>query len=142
MEAKIGRRRVPANLIEATPSAGGLWHWILASPALIFLLWSWISLFSLLSSIAWPMINIPIANIVLGSITFIVVIVLPLGYLVHRTITAMPRLFQNAGWEIYPLEPVREGREIFGALRFPGTPARSHQLAAHLATRGSRLGLS
>ena len=111
MEAKVARRRVSANLIEATPSAGGLWHWILASPALIFLLWSWISLFSLFSSIAWPTINMPIANIVLGSITFIVVIVLPLGYLAHRTITAMPRLFQNAGWEIHPLEPVREAEK-------------------------------
>ena len=105
-DAKIERRRVQANLIEATPSAGGLWHWILASPILIFLLWSWISLFSLLNVIVWPA-----TNIILGSITFTVVIVLPLGYLAHRIITAMPRLFQNAGWEVYPLEAVREAEK-------------------------------
>ena len=105
-EAKVERRRVQANLIEATPSAGGLWHWILASPALLFLLWSWISLFGFFSPLALPAVNIG-----LGAIIFIVAIVLPFGYLAHRAITALPWLFQNAGWEIYPLEPVREAEK-------------------------------
>jgi hypothetical protein len=38
-------------------------------------------------------------------------VVLPLGWLAHRVVTALPVLFQKAGWDVHPLEPVREAEQ-------------------------------
>lgn len=105
-EAKVKRRHVQANLIEATPSLGGLGHWLLASPLLLFLAWNWIALFDALSPTGVPMLD----NLV-GGLALIIIIVLPLGYGAHRLVTTLPRLFQNAGWDVQPLEPVRTAEQ-------------------------------
>lgn len=101
-ETEFVRPIVAADLIEATPGGNGIGHWILASPILLFLLWLWVDLFHLLS----PLEN-RFLNVFLGVLLFIGLIVLPLGLLVHRFILTFPRLFQHAGWEIEPLEPVK-----------------------------------
>lgn len=97
------RQRIDADLLEATPTAGGLWHWILASPMLIFLAWTWIELVDRVGVTAWSWVNI-----LIGSITFIVLIVLPLGYLAHRIVTSFPRLFKASGWDVQPRVKVSE----------------------------------
>ena len=47
--ARVERREVPADLVEATPGNGGLGHWLLAAPLLLFLLWLWVDFFVALS---------------------------------------------------------------------------------------------
>lgn len=94
------RRRVSARLIEMTPARLGLSYWILASPLILFLGWVWIDLFAALTPIPWPWLDF-----VLAMLIFLATI-LPLGYGAHRLVAANPRLFQNAGWNIEPLEPV------------------------------------
>jgi len=36
----------------------------------------------------------------------VIVIVLPLGSIAYWVVTALPRLFQHAGWDVQPLEHV------------------------------------
>ncbi|GIK72573.1 MAG: hypothetical protein BroJett021_15610 [Chloroflexota bacterium] len=99
--AKLEQRQVPADLIEATPGAMGMW--LLASPLLLFILWAWVDLFAHFSPIPWYWLDV-----LLGAGLFLVAAVLPLGWLAHRLVTSLPRLFQHAGWDVQPLEPVRE----------------------------------
>ena len=99
--AKFGRRKVPADLIEATPSAGGLAYWVLASPLILFLAWLWIDLFAHFSPLTWYWLNA-----LLGMAAFVLIIILPLGYAAHWCVTSVPGLFQHAGWDVQPLDPV------------------------------------
>ena len=99
--AKIERRQVPADLIEATPGALGMW--VLASPLLIFILWAWVDLFAHYSPLPWYWLDVA-----LGVVIFLFAVVLPLGWLAHRLVTSLPRPLQHAGWDVQPLEPVRE----------------------------------
>lgn len=96
-----GRRVVPAALHEATP--GALGQWVLASPALGFLAWLWVDLLLSFSPLPWRWLSTALALLL-----FAVGVVLPLGIAAHSLVTAAPRLFQNAGWDVAPLEPVRE----------------------------------
>jgi hypothetical protein len=100
-ESAVVRREVPADLIEMTPDNGALGQWILATPLLLFLGWLWVDAFHLLSplSVDW-------LNTVIGLLLYGVIVVLPLGYLAHRLVLALPRLFQRAGWNIQPLVAV------------------------------------
>lgn len=102
-KSRFVRRSVPADLVEALPENGGLMHWILASPMLIFLAWVWVDVFAHFSPIPsyW-------LDVVLGLVVFAWVIVLPLGYGAFFLVTRFPRLFSNAGWDIQPLEYVNE----------------------------------
>ncbi|MBX3013166.1 MAG: hypothetical protein KF832_16730 [Caldilineaceae bacterium] len=99
---KFVRRQVRADLIEATPGMGALGHWLLASPMLLFLAWGWVDLVHVMSPLAQRWLNLGI-----GIILFAILIVLPFGYLAHAFVAALPRLFQHAGWEIRPLEPLK-----------------------------------
>lgn len=112
-EAKFTRRAVPANLIEATPPAGGVGYWLLASPLLLFLAWLWIDLFRLV--VGWS--NYTLSAMV-GLVLYALLIVLPLGYLAHRLVLLLPRLFQHAGWDIEPLEPVKPAELYLVQYRF------------------------
>lgn len=102
-EETPSRRRVDADLIEATPDLGGLLLWVLASPLIAFLAWLWTDLARLIAPTeqAW-------LNVVLGLAIFLVLIVPPLGYAAFYAVTALPRLFRHAGWDLQPREPVRE----------------------------------
>ncbi len=97
------RREVAADLVETTPAAGGLMHWLLASPMLLFIAWVWIDLFAHFSPISnyW-------VDALLGLALMIGLVVLPLGVGAFWLVTSFPRLFQHAGWDVQPLEPVRE----------------------------------
>lgn len=99
---KFARRRVRADLIEATPGSGALGHWLLAGPMIGFLAWVWVDFVRALSPLAQLWLNVSV-----GLVLFALLIVLPLGYLAHAVVLAWPRLFQNAGWEVQPLEPVK-----------------------------------
>lgn len=101
-KGKFVPRQVQANLIEATPGAGGLGHWVLASPMLGFLAWIWVDLVHHFSPLEQRWLNIPI-----GLALFALLVVLPFGYLAHALVLALPRLFQQAGWEVEPLEPIK-----------------------------------
>lgn len=98
------KRSVPAALTEATP--GALGQWLLASPLLGYVAWVWTDLFVHFSPIPWRWLDTLLALVVLA-----LAVVLPLGVLAHRLVTAAPRLFQNAGWDVTPLEPVREAEQ-------------------------------
>ncbi len=37
---------------------------------------------------------------------FVLIIILPLGYAAHWCVTSVPGLFQHAGWDVQPLDPV------------------------------------
>jgi hypothetical protein len=119
---KVSIRDVPADLVEATPSSGGLPQWLLASPLLLFLAWIWVDLFAHYSPIPWYWVDA-----VLGIVLFALLIVLPLGLLAHAIVTSLPRLFQHAGWDVQPLEPVAE-REIY-LVRY--VPQRRHRAATN-----------
>ena len=95
------RRTVAADLVEASPSAVG--QWVLASPFIAYLAWMWVDLFVHYSPIPARWLDM-----ILGLLVYIFVVILPLGLLAHRLITSFPRLFQNAGWELRPAEPVSE----------------------------------
>ena len=103
MTSKVTIRDVPADLVEATPGAGALGQWLLASPLLIFLAWLWVDLFAHYSPLPWYWLDA-----ILALVLFAFVIVLPLGVLAHALVTAVPGLFQKAGWDVEPLEPVTE----------------------------------
>lgn len=103
MTSKVTIRDVPADLVEATPGSGAIGQWLLASPLLIFLAWLWVDLFAHYSPLPWYWLDA-----VLALVLFAFVIVLPLGVLAHALVTAVPGLFQKAGWDVHPLEPVAE----------------------------------
>ncbi len=101
--SKPARRQVMADLFETTPASGGLMHWLLASPLLLFVAWGWIDLFAHYSPIAsyW-------VDALLGLVLLAGGIVLPLGAGAFWLVTSLPRLFQHAGWDVQPLEPLSE----------------------------------
>lgn len=82
---------------------GGLMHWLLASPLLLFVAWAWIDLFAHYS----PLPNYWL-DALLGLLLMVGVVVLPLGVAAFWLVTSFPGLFQHAGWDVQPLEPVRE----------------------------------
>ena len=125
MTSKVTMRDVPADLVEATPGAGALGQWLLASPLLIFLAWAWVDLFSHYSPLPWYWLDA-----LLALVLFAFVIVLPLGVLAHALVTAVPSLFQKAGWDVHPLEPVAEREQYLvryvarrATVRRPAGPA-------------------
>lgn len=97
-----GRRRVKAHLVEATPGAGGWGHWVLSAPAISFLGWLWLDLFGIFS----PIQSRPV-ELLLGTLAYVVFILLPLGYGAHRFVTSFPGIFQQAGWTVQPMEPLK-----------------------------------
>jgi hypothetical protein len=101
--ANVSRRDVPADLVEATPAVGALGHWLLASPLLIFLAWLWVDAVAYWSPLPWYSVDL-----LLGLVLYAFVLVLPLGLLAHALVTSLPALFQKAGWDVQPLEPVSE----------------------------------
>lgn len=101
-ESKGERRQVPVLLIEATPMARGLLHWILASPMILFIGWFWLDLFAYLSPIPWYGLDA-----IIGTALYLLLVLLPFGYGAHKLVTALPRLFQNAGWDVQVLVPIR-----------------------------------
>lgn len=111
------RRIVSADLVEATPSAIG--QWVLASPFIAYLAWMWVDLFVHYSPIPWRWLDTIVALVLLA-----IVVILPMGLLAHLVITAFPRLFQNAGWELHPLEAVSE-REQYLVRYQPRTRTRA-----------------
>ena len=112
-ETKAVRRVVPAELIEATPERGALGHWALASPALIFVAWTWIDLLrgARLTPLPW-------LNTTLGVVTFLALVMPILGWLMHRLVLTLPRLFQHAGWDVEPLEPVTTAEQYTVRYRY------------------------
>ena len=101
-----GRRKVQAHLVEATPSAGGLAHWVLAAPGISFLGWMWLDLFSLFS----PVEPRPV-ELLIGSAAYVAIIILPFGYGAHRFVTSFPGIFQQAGWTVMPLEKIEPSEQ-------------------------------
>ena len=99
---KKERRKVRAHLVEATPGGGGWGHWVLSAPAIFFIGWFWLDLFRILSPFQARTIDLP-----LGALAYVVLILLPFGYGAHRFVTSFPGIFQQAGWTVQPLEPVR-----------------------------------
>ena len=71
-------------------------------PLLLFLLWLWVDFFAALSPLPWYWVDVLLAAALL------LVFLVPVGWAAYRLVTAAPRLFQNAGWDVQPLEPVRE----------------------------------
>ncbi len=96
---KFVRREVSAKLIEANPSALG--QWVLAAPIIVFIAWAFLDLFNHFSPIPWRWLDT-----IISVLIFLFVVLLPLGLLAHRAVTAFPKLFANAGWDVQPLEPV------------------------------------
>jgi hypothetical protein len=113
-ETKVVRRTIPADLVEATPGAGGVGYWLLASPMLLFLGWLWVDLFHHyigLSATYW-------VDALLAVVLYIPLVVLPLGYGMHRLVLSLPQLFHYAGWEAQPLEPVAPAEQYLVRYRF------------------------
>lgn len=104
--ADVHNRDVPADLVEATPMANALGYWLLASPLLVFAGWLWVDVFAQLSPVPWYWVDL-----VLALVIYVFVLILPLGVGVFFLISSAPRIFQNAGWEVHPLEPVRESEQ-------------------------------
>ncbi len=100
------RRKVQAHLVEATPSAGGLGHWILAAPGVGFLGWMWLDLFSFFS----PFEPRPF-ELLIGTAAYVAFVLLPFGYGAHRFVTSFPGIFQQAGWTVMPLEKVEPSEQ-------------------------------
>ena len=100
------RRTVQARLVEATPRANGWGHWILSAPTITFLGWLWVDLFALITPIQSRAIEI-----VLAALVYVLLIILPFGYGAHRLVTSFPRLFQQAGWSVHSLEPLRPAEQ-------------------------------
>ncbi len=101
---KLQRRSVAADLVEGSPGQAG--QWALAAPLIVYLAWLWLDLFVHYSPIAWTLLDAA-----LGLAIFILFVVLPVGLLAHRLVTSFPRLFQNTGWDVVPLEPVRDSEK-------------------------------
>lgn len=116
MTSKITLREVPADLVEATPAAIG--QWLLASPLILFLGWLWVDVFAHYSSLPFYWLDA-----LLAVPLYALLLVLPLGVLAHALVTAAPGLFQKAGWDVQPLEPVAE-RERY-LVRY--VPQRRHR---------------
>lgn len=114
-EANLERRQVPALLIESTPSHKGLGHWTLASPLLLYVGWFWVDLFAYFSPIPWRWLDL-----ILGAVVYVIVFVLPLGYGAHRLVTALPKLFQHAGWDIQPLARVDPAQQYMVRYTYTG----------------------
>jgi hypothetical protein len=100
------QRTVPARLVESTPMVNGLGYWALASPLILFAGWFWVDLFAYWSPIPWYLLDL-----LLAIPLYLLVIILPLGYGMHRLVTAFPRVFQHTGWDVEPLEPVRPAEQ-------------------------------
>ena len=100
---KMAYREVAADLVETLPDSNGLLHWILASPLLLFLAWVWIDLFSHFSPISSYLLDA-----LIGLVLFGLIAVLPLGVAAFYLVTALPRIFGHAGWDVQPLESVSE----------------------------------
>jgi hypothetical protein len=113
-ETKLVRRVVPADLLETTPGAGGIGFWLLASPLLLFLAWLWADLFHLFVG---PTTNYWL-NALLALVLFVPIVVLPLGYGMHRLVLSLPALFHSAGWDVSPLEPVAPAEQYLVRYRF------------------------
>lgn len=112
----VTRRKVDARLVEATP--WGLGQWLLASPLLGFLAWNWSEVaYSLATpSWGWP-------AVLLGLVVWAFLFVLPLGLAAHWFVTRFPRIFQNAGWDVEPLEPVSQSERY--TVRYVGRERQS-----------------
>lgn len=119
--ARPVRREVPADLVEALPENGGLFHWVLASPILLFLLWVWIDIFAHFSPVAsyW-------FDALLAMLIFVLLFVLPLGVGAFYLVTSLPRLFSHAGWDLQPLETVREAEQYMVRYRFANRHRAPH----------------
>lgn len=113
-ENEYVRRVVPADLVEATPGGGGIGHWLLASPMLLFLAWLWVDLFR---HFVGPTGNYWV-DALAGLLVFVPVVVLPLGYLGHRLVLSLPRLFHHAGWDVQPLEKVAPAEQYLVRYRY------------------------
>jgi hypothetical protein len=113
--ARLHRRVVPADLVEAAPDNGGLLHWVLASPMLLFLAWVWIDVFAHFSPIPFYWLDAVVAVVI-----FALVAVLPLGVGAFYLITSLPRIFSHAGWDVQPLEPVDEAEMYMVRYHFQG----------------------
>lgn len=111
--SRAGRRVVAADLIETIPERDGLFHWVLASPMLLFLAWTWTDLFAHYSPI-----SIYLLDVLVGLIVLAVLVILPVGLAAFYGVTALPRLFGHAGWDVQPLEPVRESEMHLVRYRF------------------------
>lgn len=90
-----------ARLVEATPAKCAAGHVALAAPAVLFLGWLWLDLALLVIPLRSP----PAAYL-LGAVSYVFLVLLPLGYGAHRLVTSFPGLFQQAGWVVHPLEPL------------------------------------
>jgi hypothetical protein len=68
---------------------------------LLFIAWAWVDLFAHFSPIPnyW-------LDALLGLVLMAFVFVLPLGLGAFWLVTSLPRIFQHAGWDLRPLEPV------------------------------------
>lgn len=116
-------RQVAADLMESTPSQAG--QWLLASPLIVYAGWLWLDIFNHYSPIPWRWLDL-----ILGAAIYLMVLIVPLGLVAHRTVTSLPRVFQNAGWDVVPLEPVRESEQYMvkyiahGRKYAPTTPTR------------------
>jgi hypothetical protein len=70
---------------------------------LLFGAWLWVDLFTHYSPIPFYWLDAA-----LGIVLYIAAIVLPLGLAAFAAVTAFPRLFSHAGWDVQPLEQVKE----------------------------------
>jgi hypothetical protein len=95
-------RKVRADLIETTPDRNGAFFWMLAAPLIVFAGWLWVDLFAYVSPIPWYWLDV-----ILALVVYLFVIIFPLGVASHALVTSLPRLFQHAGWDVQPLEPVK-----------------------------------
>jgi hypothetical protein len=80
---------------------------------LLFLAWLWIDLFHLV--VGWSSYALSAS---VGLVLYALFFVLPLGYLAHRLVLLLPGLFQHAGWDVEPLEPVKPAEQYLVRYRF------------------------
>ena len=85
----------------------------MASPCILCIAWLWIDIFAYFS----PISNYGI-DIAIGLIFFIPLILLPAGYIAHFCVTALPGLFQHAGWDVQPLEAVALAEQYMVRYRY------------------------
>ena len=107
------RRHVQARLVEATPRANGLGYWVLSAPTVIFLGWLWVDLIAFIS----PIPSRPL-ELLFAALVYVVLVILPFGYGAHRLVTAFPRVFQQAGWTVHSLEPLRPAEQYTAKYTF------------------------